>query len=69
MDYRKNYKIERSSSGLFEHLCKQMELVAAKEISLDEAKEQGNLVKQANNVLRYELDVKKYEQKLAIENK
>lgn len=64
MDIRKyrdkDYKVATNSDGLLKHLCIQMELVAAKEISLDEAKEQANLVKQANNVLRYELDVKKF---------
>lgn len=59
-----NYKIERSTKGLFEHLCKQMELISAKQISLDEAKEQGNLVKQANNVLRYELDREKFQHQI-----
>ena len=61
-DYRNSgYKVERDANGLLEHLCGQMELVASRGITLDEAKEQANLVKQANNVLRYQLDVKKFD--------
>lgn len=61
-DYRsKNYAVARDPDGLLDHLCRQMEFVASKDITLDEAKEQANLVKQANNVLRYKLDVKKFE--------
>ncbi len=61
-DYRNSgYKVKRTPDGLLEHLCGQMELVASRGITLDEAKEQANLVKQANNVLRFQLDVKKFD--------
>jgi hypothetical protein len=33
-----------------------MMLLKSKAISVDEAKEQANLIKQSNNLLRYELD-------------
>lgn len=59
--YRNGYKVENSPNGLLEHLCNQMELVASRDITLEEAKEQANLVKQANNTLRYKLDVAKFE--------
>jgi hypothetical protein len=45
-----------SSKSIFEHLCDQMQKLNAKQISVEEAKAQSNLAKQANNVLRYELD-------------
>lgn len=33
-----------------------MQLLKAKAISIEEAKAQANLIKQSNNLLRYELD-------------
>lgn len=60
--FNMNTTIERTTKGLFDHLCRQMELLSNKEIELEEAKQQANLVKQANNVLRYELDLKKFEE-------
>ena len=45
-----------NTKTLFQHLCSQMDKLALKEVSVEEAKAQANLVKQANNVLRYELD-------------
>jgi len=49
-------KTKVSSKMIFEHLCEQMKNLSAKTISVEEAKAQSNLAKQANNVLRYELD-------------
>lgn len=64
MDFKKyrdkSYKVPVNADGLLQHLCNQMELVASISITLDEAKEQANLVKQANNTLRYKLDVEKF---------
>lgn len=45
-----------SSKALFKHLFDQMHKLSAKVISVEEAKAQANLAKQANNVQRYELD-------------
>lgn len=45
-----------TNKELFRHICEQMERLAAKKISVDEAKGQASLAKQANNLLRYELD-------------
>ena len=49
-------KEKSSSKAIFGHLCDQMHKLNAKIISVEEAKAQSNLAKQANNVLRYELD-------------
>jgi len=49
-------KEKASSKAIFEHLCDQMHKLNAKAISVEEAKAQSNLSKQANNILRYELD-------------
>ena len=49
-------KEKASSKAIFEHLCDQMHKLSAKSISVEEAKAQSNLAKQANNILRYELD-------------
>lgn len=49
-------KEQASSKAIFEHLCDQMSKLNAKVISVEEAKAQANLSKQANNILKYELD-------------
>lgn len=49
-------KEKASSKAIFEHLCDQMHKLNVKNISVEEAKAQSNLAKQANNVLKYELD-------------
>lgn len=49
-------KSNASSKGIFNHLCDQMAKLNAKAISIEEAKAQANLAKQANNLLKYELD-------------
>jgi hypothetical protein len=48
--------MEANNKAIFEHLFDQMHKLDAKLISVDEAKAQANLVKQSNNILRYELD-------------
>lgn len=45
-----------NSKQLFAFICDQMEKLNTNEISVDQAKAQANLAKQANNVLNYELD-------------
>lgn len=45
-----------SSQSIFEHLCDQMDKLNLKVISVEEAKAQANLAKQANNLLKYQLD-------------
>jgi len=49
-------KLNASSKSIFTHLCDQMNRLSKKTITIEEAKAQSNLAKQANNVLRYELD-------------
>lgn len=53
-----------SNQELFAHVCTQMDLLARKKISVDDAKAQAGLAKQANNLLRYELDRAKAEARL-----
>ena len=45
-----------NSKALFDHAFTMMKLLSAKAISVEEAKAQSNLLKQSNNLLRYELD-------------
>ena len=45
-----------NSKELFKHSFDLMMLLKAKAISVEEAKAQSNLLKQSNNLLRYELD-------------
>lgn len=45
-----------NTKSIFDHLCDQMNKLDAKTITVEDAKAQANLAKQANNVLRYELD-------------
>lgn len=45
-----------NSKELLNHLMNQMSLLSAKAIDVEEAKAQAHLVKQANNLLKYELD-------------
>ena len=53
---------------LLEHLSKTMSKLDKREISFIEAKTQADLVKQSNNLLRYELDVQKFKYKIETEN-
>lgn len=54
-----------NSKELLKHSFNMMMLLKQKSISVEEAKAQSNLLKQANNLLKYELDravsLKKYE--------
>lgn len=49
-------KKSANSKELFKHSFDLMQLLKAKVISVEEAKAQANLLKQSNNLLRYELD-------------
>ena len=49
-------KEKANSKAIFDHLFDQMHKLNAKVITVDEAKAQANLAKQANNVLRQKLD-------------
>lgn len=49
-------KKQSTSKSIFEHLCNQMDKLNSKVISVEEAKAQANLAKQANNITKYELD-------------
>jgi hypothetical protein len=62
-NFKTNKKV--NSRELLSHAFDMMMMLKAKVISVDEAKEQSNLLKQSNNLLKYELDraiaFKKYE--------
>ena len=45
-----------SAKELFSHAFDMMMLLKSKAISVEEAKAQANLLKQSNNLLKYELD-------------
>jgi hypothetical protein len=45
-----------NTKSLFTFVCDQMEKLDNAEISVDAAKAQANLAKQANNLLKYELE-------------
>lgn len=45
-----------SSKEILKHTFNMMMLLKAKAISVEEAKAQANLIKQSNNLIRYELD-------------
>jgi hypothetical protein len=49
-------KQNANTDAIFRHLCDQMDKLNAGVVKVEEAKAQANLAKQANNVLRYELD-------------
>ena len=51
-------KIKDNANGkmIFSHLCDQMKKLSAQVISVEEAKAQANLAKQANNLMKHELD-------------
>jgi hypothetical protein len=56
-------KTKANSKELFAHAFNMMKMLNANAITIEEAKEQANLVKQCNNILRYELDRAVAEQK------
>ena len=58
-----------NSKSLFSFVCEQMAKLDRKESTVEEAKAQANLAKQANNVMKYELDRANTEIKLAQHNK
>lgn len=45
-----------NSKSLFSFICDQMDKLQESSISVEQAKAQANLAKQANNILKYELD-------------
>lgn len=47
---------EANTKELFRHSFDLMMLLKSKAITVEEAKAQANLLKQSNNILRYELD-------------
>lgn len=52
-----------TTKGLLGHLADTMLRLEQKKINVEEAKAQASLVKQSNNLLRYELDKQKFELK------
>jgi formyltetrahydrofolate synthetase len=49
-------KEQANGKSIFRHLCDQMHKLSVKAITVDEAKAQAHLAKQANNLMKYELD-------------
>ncbi len=58
-----------NSKSLFAFVCDQMEKLTTDEITVEKAKAQANLAKQANNLLKYELDRANTQMKITIFNK
>lgn len=58
-----------NSKSLFSFICDQMEQLQSDEITVEKAKAQANLAKQANNLLKYELDRVNTKMKITIFNK
>lgn len=52
--------MERTSKGLYDFLCGQMEKLAAKKSTVEELKAQAASAKQLNNILMYELNRAKF---------
>lgn len=59
-----NFNSLVTTTTLLEHLSVIMKKLDSKEITTEEAKAQASLVKQSNNLLRYELDVQKFKMKI-----
>lgn len=57
----------KTTNELLDHLSNIMIKLDSKEITIEDAKAQASLVKQSNNLLRYELDCKKFEYKIKTE--
>lgn len=57
-----------NSKSLFSFVCQQMDKLDNKQITVEEAREQSNLIKQANNLLKYELDRAKVQMELSAHN-
>lgn len=47
---------QTTTKQLFKHTFEIMQLLRAEQISTEQAKAHANLIKQSNNLLRYELD-------------
>ena len=45
-----------NSKSLFSFICDQMDKLQEAQITVEQAKAQANLAKQANNIMKYELD-------------
>ena len=58
-----------NSKSLFSFICDQMEKLQESLISVEQAKAQANLAKQANNILKYELERASVLMKIAEFNK
>lgn len=58
-----------NSKSLLEFVFNQMDRLDKKEINVQQAREQSNLIKQANNLLRYELDRAKVKIELSNHNR
>ena len=52
----KTENVKASTKTIFIHLCNVMNKLDNNELSIESAKAQSDLAKQANNILRYELD-------------
>lgn len=48
--------MKATTTTLLRHAFDVMDSLKNKQITVEDAKAQGNIIKQANNVLRYELD-------------
>lgn len=57
-----------NSKSLLSFVCEQMEKLDSGKISTEQAREQGNLIKQSNNLLKYEIDRAKIQMKLTEHN-
>lgn len=59
----------QTTTGLLGHLADTMLRLEQRKIGVEEAKSQASLVKQSNNLLRYELDKTKFEHRQLSESK
>ena len=59
----------QTTAGLLGHLADTMLRLEQRKIGVEEAKSQASLVKQSNNLLRYELDKAKFQYKQTTESK
>ncbi len=57
-----------TSGGLLVHTASIMKKLDEKKIDVDTAKAQASLIKQSNNLLRYELDIRKFDYKIEESN-
>ena len=59
----------KTTTGLLGHLADVMLKLEQRKITVDDAKAHASLVKQSNNLLRFELDTLKYKDKITLEIK